>query len=95
MERGCEEATQEPPRGGAGAVGRPGPERGQEARCQGERPQGGSGQKPQETNCRPPQCTTSAPRPPQGIIDIIDSIRARFGASVIGLGHQGIRFAGL
>jgi hypothetical protein len=58
-------------------------------------PQGWPGQRPQKTNCRPPQRPTSAPRSPQKIIEVIALIRARFGAGAIGLGHQGIRFAGV
>jgi hypothetical protein len=41
------------------------------------------------------QRASSTPRSPQEIIAaMIASIRARFGNRVIGLGHQGIRFAG-
>jgi hypothetical protein len=40
------------------------------------------------------KCTPSAPRP-QTIIEVIALIRARYGASMIGLGHQGLRFAGV
>ena len=94
MERTGEEATtEEPTRGGAWPIGRLGAERGQEARQQGQRPQGRPSQKPQKTNRRAPQCITPAPGPAQKIIEVIEIIRARFGASVIGLGHQGVRFA--
>jgi transposase InsO family protein len=53
------------------------------------------GQKPQKTNCRPAQCTPSAPWPPQKIIEVVALIRVRFGVTVIGLGHQGFRFTGV
>jgi hypothetical protein len=96
MERAGEEATtEECTRGSARQTGRPGAQRGQTARQQRKRSQGGPGQKPQKTNCRPPQRAASAAWS-QEIIDIlIASIRARFGDGVIGLGDRGIRFAGV
>ena len=95
MERGHEEEAQESSRRGAWQVGWPSSQRGQTPRQPRKWPQGWPGQKPQKTNCRPPQCTASAPRSPEEIIEVmIASIRARFGAGAIGLGHQGIRFAG-
>jgi hypothetical protein len=55
---------------------------------------GWPGQKPPKGNCRPPQCTASAPRSQQEAIEVvIASIRARFGDEAIGLGDRGIRFA--
>ena len=66
MQRACEEAkTQESARGGARPLGRPGAERGQEARQQTKRPQGRAGQKPQEDYCRPAQRATATIRTPQ------------------------------
>jgi hypothetical protein len=94
MERASEEArSEESARRGAGPIGRFGSQRGQEARQQGKRPQGWSGQKPQKENCRPPQCAASALWPQEIIEIVIASIRARFGDGVIGLGDRGIRFA--
>src|SRR5215472_916135 len=91
MERAGEEATtEESPRGSARQTGRPGAQRGQTARQQRKRPQGGPGQKPQKAKCRPPQRAASAAWS-QEIIEI----RARFGDEVIGLGDRGIRFAGV
>jgi len=92
MERDHEAETQESARSSAWQAGWPGAQRGQTPRQPHKWPQGWPGQKPQKTNCRPPQCTTSASRTPQQIIAVIALIRARFGAHVIGLGHQGIRF---
>jgi hypothetical protein len=94
MERGDEAETQESSRRSAWQARWPGAQRGQTARQPRKWPQGGPGQKPQEENCRPPQCATSAPRSAQEIIEaMIASIRARFGVGAIGLGSQGIRFA--
>jgi hypothetical protein len=91
MERGHEAETQESSRRRAWQARWSGAERGQTP----EWPQGSPGQKPQEENCRPAQRAWSTPRSPQEIIAaMIASIRARFGNRVIGLGHQGIRFAG-
>jgi hypothetical protein len=93
MERGGEEATKEPARGSARSTRRPGSERGQEARGQGERPQGRSGQKPQEDNRCPPQRSPGAARAPQERLRAaISSIQARFGKCAIGLGYLGIRY---
>jgi hypothetical protein len=91
MERGHEAETQESSRRRAWQARWSGAERGQTP----EWPQGSPGQKPQEENCRPAQRASSTTRSPQEIIAaMIASIRARFGNRVIGLGHQGIRFAG-
>jgi hypothetical protein len=95
MERGYEKETEKPSRRDAWPARWPGAQRGQTARQPRKWPQGWPGQKPQEENCRPPQCATSAPRPSQKITEVIALIRARFGTSVIGLGHQGLRFAGV
>ena len=95
MEWSDEEAVQESSRGGARQIRWPGAQRGQTAGQPGKWAQGWPGQKPQEENCRPAQCKTSAPRPPQTIVEVIALVRARFGASVIGLGQQGLRFAGV
>jgi len=95
MEHAGEEAKEEPARRSTRPLGRPDAERGQTPRQPHKWPQGWSGQKPQKTNCRPSQCTASAPRPSQTISDVIALIRARFGASVIGLGQQGLRCAGV
>jgi hypothetical protein len=95
MERDHEAETQESSRHSAWQAGWPGAQRGQTPRQSHKRPQGWAGKKPQEAHCRPPQCTTSPPRPPQKIIEVIALIRARFGGNIIGLGHQGLRFAGV
>lgn len=95
MERGHEAETQESSRCSARPAGWPRAHRGQTPRQPHQWPQGWSGQKPQEENCSPPQCTTSTSRPPQEIIKVIALIHARFGAIAIGLGKQGIRFAGI
>jgi len=95
MEWGYEEKawTQESARGGAGAAGWPSVQRGQEARQQGERPQGRPGQKPQEDPGRAPQCAPSAARAPQANLNaLVALIRARFGVCAIGLGAGGIRY---
>jgi hypothetical protein len=63
MERTCEEATmEEPARCGARPLGWLGAQRGQEARQQKERSQGGSGQKPQEDSRRQAQRATAKAR---------------------------------
>jgi hypothetical protein len=94
MECGHEAEAKESSRRGAWQAGWAGAQRGQAPRQPRKWPQGRSGQKPQTTTCRPSQCTAPSPRPPQEIIEVmIASIRARFGAGAIGLGHQGIRFA--
>ena len=94
MERTCEEATTEKPaRRGARPLGRLGAQRGQEARQQKERPQGGSGQKPQEDSRRQAQRATAKARAPQERVSAaISSIRARFGRRAIGFGDLGIRY---
>lgn len=93
MERGCEEATQEPARGSARAVRWPGSERSQEARCQGERPQGRPGQKPEEDDrCQAQRSPAKARAPEERMRAAISSIQARFGKYVIGLGYLGIRY---
>jgi len=94
MERGCEEAkTQESARGGARTIGRPGSQRGQEAREQTKRPQGGPGQKPQEDSRRQAQRSTATSRTPQERVSAaLASIHARFRQCAIGLGCRGIRY---
>jgi hypothetical protein len=93
MEHVCEEAPEEPARGGARAVGRPGSERGQEARRQTERPQGRSGQKPQEDpRCEAQRPAATARAPQERVRAAISSIQARFGKCAIGLGYLGIRY---
>ena len=94
MERVCEEAnTQESPRGGVRPRGRPGLERGQETRQQKKRPQGWSGQKPQEDYYRQTQRSPATTRTPQERMSAaVASIRARFGQDAIGLGYLGIRY---
>jgi hypothetical protein len=92
MQRACEEAkTQESARGGAGPLGWPSSERGQETRQQTKRPQGWSGQKPQEDYCRPAR-RSPALTPQEGMSAAVASIRARFGPDAIGLGYLGIRY---
>jgi hypothetical protein len=87
--------AQKSPRGGAWEVRWVGAQRGQ-APCQPRKwAQGRSGQKPQEKSGRATQCTASASRSAQEIIElVIASVRARFGVAAIGLGAQGIHFAG-
>lgn len=94
MEPTCEEArSEEPTRRGAGPIGRFGSQRGQEARQQGKRPQGWSGQKPQEDYCGQTQRSAAKARAPQERVNAaISSIHARFGECVIGLGYLGIRY---
>jgi hypothetical protein len=95
MEQVDEEAeAQESSCGSAWQARRARAQRGQTPRQPNKWPQGWPGQKPQKTNCRPSQCTPAAARP-QTIIDVIALIRARYGATMIGLGHQGLRFAGV
>jgi hypothetical protein len=95
MEPTCEEAkTEESARGGARPIGRPGSQRGQEARQQTKRPQGRPGQKPQESYCGQTQRSTAKTRAPQERVSAaISSIRARFGKCAIGFGDLGIRYA--
>ena len=96
MERSHEEkaGAQESARGGAWPLGWFGPQRGQEAREQTKRPQGRSGQKPQENACRSPQCPAStAWTTEEGLNAVIARIRARFGQLVIGRGDGGIRYS--
>ena len=94
MGPGCEETTtEEPARGGARPIGRPGTQRGQEARQQSEWPQGRPGQKPQEDHRRQAQRPAAAARTPQERVNAaISSIHARFGKCAIGLGYLGIRY---
>jgi hypothetical protein len=97
MEPNREEATTEKPtRRGAWALGRSGAERGQEARQQGERPQGRAGQKPQEDSRRAAQRQSAEAWTPQERMSAaIASIRTRFGTRSIGLGDHGIRYVRL
>jgi hypothetical protein len=98
MEPAREEAKEESPRRGAWAPGRPRAQRGEEARQQGERPQGRTSQKPQEDPGRAPQRPAAEAQPPQEqaaqekVRAAITSIRLRFGAYAIGLGYRGIRY---
>jgi hypothetical protein len=94
MERACEEVnTQESARGGVRPLGRPGTQRGQEARQQSEWPQGRRGQKPQEDHRRRAQRPPATTRTPQERMSAaVASIRARFGLRAIGLGYLGIRY---
>jgi len=96
MERDHEEGkAQKSSRGGAWEVRWVGAQRGQAAGQPRKWPQGRSGQKPQEKSGRATQCATSPSRSPQEIIElVIASVRARFGNGAIGLGAQGIHFAG-
>ena len=95
MEPTCEEATSEESAcGGARPIGRPGSQRGQEAREQTKRPQRRPGQKPQEDYCCQTQRSTTKTRAPQERVSAaIFSIRARFGKCAIGFGDLGIRYA--
>ena len=95
MERSHEEkAIQESARSGTRPPGRPGPQRGEKARQQGERAQGRIGQKPQEDHRGAPQCPSAPPRAPQeGVSAVMAVIRARYGLLAIGLGAGGIRYA--
>ena len=95
MEPTREEAiSEEPTRRGARPIGRPGSQRGQEARQQTERPQGRPGQKPQEDYCGQTQRSTAKTwAPQQRVSAAISSIRARFGKCAIGFGDLGIRYA--
>lgn len=87
--------AQKSSRGGAWEVRWVGAQRGQAAGPPRKWPQGRSGQTPQEKNGRATQCATSPSRSPQEIIElVIASVRARFGVAAIGLGAQGIHFAG-
>jgi hypothetical protein len=97
MERGYEEKkTQESARGGAWPAGRFGTQRGQAARQPRKWPQGWSGQKPQEEDCRTSKCAAPAPRSKKEVIEtVIALIRARFGETSIGLGERGFRGEGL
>src|SRR5262245_52558035 len=94
MQRACEEAkTQESAHAGSGPLGWPSSERGQETRQQTKRPQGWSGQKPQEVYYRPTQRSSATTRtPPERMSAAVASIRARFGHHAIGLGYLGIRY---
>jgi hypothetical protein len=94
MEPSCENAaSEEPARGGARPIGRPGAQRGQEARQQKERAQGGPGQKPQEDYRRQTQRSSTATRAShERVSGAISSIRARFGKYAIGFGYFGIRY---
>jgi len=95
MQWGHEEATQESSRRGARQVRRLSPERGQKVGEPRKWPQGRPGQKPQEDHRCPPQRASSAPRPPEKLIEtVIAAICARFGDCAISLGDGGIRFAG-
>jgi hypothetical protein len=94
MERGGEKAkTEESARGGAGPLRWPGPQRGQEARQQTERPQGRAGQKPQEGHSGAPQCASAASWASEELVNrVMVLIRARYGELAIGRGDGGIRY---
>jgi hypothetical protein len=95
MERGHEAETQESSAVALGRLGglvRSGAKR--RANRQNGR-KGGLVKSRKKRIAAPAQRASSTPRSPQEIIAaMIASIRARFGNRVIGLGHQGIRFAG-
>jgi hypothetical protein len=96
MERSDEEkaGAQESARGGARPLGWFGPQRGERAREQTERPQGRPGQKPQEDARRQAQCPPSTPwTTEEGLNAVIARIRGRFGYLAIGLGNGGIRYS--
>ena len=90
MGRSDEEGqAQESSRGSAGQIGRPGTERSQKARQQGERPQGRFGQKPQEDRGR----AAATPWAAQEAVELlIQFICARYGRLAIGWGDGGIRY---
>jgi hypothetical protein len=94
MEPNREEATTEKPaRRGAWAPRWSRKKRGQEARKQGERPQGRPGQKPQEDTGRAPQRSAAEAWTLQEKVSAaITAIRMRFGTRSIGLGDRGIRY---
>lgn len=93
MERGGEEATEEPARRGTRPIGWPGAQRGQEARQQGKWPQGRPCQKPREDYCGQTQRATAKTRAAQERVSAaISSIQERFGKYAIGLGYLGIRY---
>ena len=96
MERDHEDGkAQKSSRGGAWEVRWVGAQRGQAAGQPRKWTQGRSGQKPQEKSGCATQCTASTSRSAQKIIElVIASVRARFGVAAIGLGAQGIHFAG-
>jgi hypothetical protein len=94
MERSDEEGqAQESSRGGAGPIRGTGTERSQEARQQGERPQGRFGQKPQENRSSSAQCAAATPWAAQEAVNLlIQFICARYGQLAIGWGDGGIRY---
>jgi hypothetical protein len=94
MGRSDEEGqAQESSRGSAGQIGRPGTERSQKARQQGERPQGRFGQKPQEDRGGAAQCAAATPWAAQEAVNLlIQTICARYGQPAIGWGDGGIRY---
>jgi hypothetical protein len=96
MERVNEKAkTEQSACSGPRQVRRARPQRGKAAGQQRKWPQGRFGEKPQEEDRRPAQRTTSAPRSPEKLIEIvIAAICARFGDCAIGRGSSGIRFVG-
>ena len=93
-ERSDEERhTQESSRSGTRQIGRPGTERSQKARQQGERPQGRFGQKPQEDRGGAAQCAAATPWASQEAVNLlIQFICARYGQLAIGRGDRGIRY---
>jgi hypothetical protein len=95
MERSGEEAkTEESARGGVGPIGWLGAQRGQKARQQTKRAQGGPGQKPQENSGRQTQCApATAWTPQEGLNVLVEKIRARFGNYAIARGDGGIRYS--
>ena len=94
MEWGHEEARKESSRGGPRQVRRFSPERGQEAGQPRKWPQGRTGQKPQEKNCRQAQRKTpTTGTPKEGLVAALAVIRLRFGYGAIGVGYGGIRFS--
>jgi hypothetical protein len=76
-----------------GRLGGTGTERSQEARQQGERPQGRLGQKPQEDRGSAAQCAAATPWAAQEAVELlIQFICARYGRLAIGRGDGAIRY---
>jgi hypothetical protein len=94
MERSDEEGqAQESSRGSAGQTRGFGTERCQEARQQGERPQGRFGQEPQEDRGGATQCAAATPWASQEAVELlIQFICARYGQLAIGWGDSAIRY---
>jgi hypothetical protein len=98
MELSREQTKEEPARRGAWTPGWSRTQRGQEASQSRQWSQRGSRQKPQEGPGRAPQRPAPAPWTPQAerrqkVGAVIAAIRSRHGASAIGFGVRGIRYA--